>query len=148
MGLLDVVKGFLNKPSFGPSEVALASSEPELELPAVAEVDATELMVERQNGKSPLLLDCRESYEWVQMRIPGSLHMPMGAIPHRLAELEKEADIVVVCAHGFRSYTVAGYLTENGFSARSLKGGLANWQVQGGDVESDYGKTRKTRIIN
>ena len=102
----------------------------------------TDLRAERENGKSPVLLDCRDSYEWVQMRIPGSLHMPMGTIPYRLAELEKEVDIVVVCAHGARSYTVAGYLTENGFSARSLKGGLANWQVQGGDVESDYRKTR------
>jgi rhodanese-related sulfurtransferase len=105
-------------------------------------MDVGELMAERQNGKSLLLLDCREPYEWLQMRIPGSLHMPMGTVPYRLAELEKEADIVVVCAHGIRSYTVAGYLTENGFSVRSLKGGLASWQGQGGDVESDYGKTR------
>ena len=142
MGLLDVVRGFLNRPPSGQSEIVSASSGPEPELLAVAEIDVVELMAERQNGKPLLLLDCRESYEWVQMRIPGSLHMPMGTIPYRLAELEKEADIVVVCAHGVRSYTVAGYLTENGFSARSLKGGLANWQVQGGDVESDYEKTR------
>ena len=142
MGLLDVVKGFFNKPSPGQAEVASTSSGSEPEPLPVVEIDVRELMAERQNGKSPLLLDCREPYEWVQVRIPGSLHMPMGTIPYRLAELEKEADIVVFCAHGVRSYTVAGYLTENGFSARSLKGGLANWQVQGGDVESDYEKTR------
>jgi rhodanese-related sulfurtransferase len=105
-------------------------------------MDVSELMAERQNGGSPLLLDCRESYEWIQARIPGSLPMPMGTIPYRLAELEKEADIVVVCAHGVRSYTVAGYLAENGFSVRSLRGGLASWQVRGGEVESDYGKNR------
>ena len=142
MGLLDVVRGVLNKPLSGQSEIASAPSGTESELLAVKELDASELMAERQNGKPPLLLDCREPYEWVQARIPGSLHMPMGTIPYRLAELDKEADIVVVCAHGVRSYTVAGYLTDNGFSARSLKGGLANWQVQGGDVESDYRKTR------
>ena len=142
MGLLDAIKSFLNKPSFGQAEIASTPSEPEPEPLLVLEIDVSELMTERQNGKSPLLLDCREPYEWVQMRIPGSLHMPMGTIPYRLAELEKEADMVVVCAHGVRSYTVAGYLTENGFSARSLKGGLANWQVQGGDLESDYEKTK------
>lgn len=142
MGLLDVVKGFLNKPSSGQAEMASTSSGPEPEPLPVVEIDVRELMAERQNGKSPLLLDCREPYEWAQVRIPGSVHMPMGTIPYRLAELEKETDMVVVCAHGVRSYTVAGYLTENGFSARSLKGGLANWQVQGGDVESDYEKTK------
>ena len=142
MGLLDVVKGFLNNQSSGQAEIASTSSGPDPEPLPVVEIDVSELMTERQKGKSPLLLDCREPYEWVQVRIPGSLHMPMGTIPYRLAELEKEVDMVVVCAHGVRSYTVAGYLTENGFSARSLKGGLANWQVQGGDVESDYDKTR------
>jgi rhodanese-related sulfurtransferase len=141
VGLFDVVKGILHETSSVQSGIVSTSSELETGALTVAEMDVGELMAERQNGKPPLLLDCREPYEWAQTRIPGSLHIPMGTIPYRLAELEKGADIVVVCAHGVRSYTVAGYLTENGFSARSLKGGLANWQVQGGDVESDYGKT-------
>jgi len=71
------------------------------------------------------------------VRIPGSLHIPMRQIPGRLAEIDRAADIVVVCAHGNRSYSVAGYLIENGFAARSLRGGVADWQARGGEVESD-----------
>ena len=52
----------------------------------------------------------------------------MREIPSRLAELDRAADIVVVCAHGNRSYGVAGYLIENGFRARSLRGGTAGWR--------------------
>jgi rhodanese-related sulfurtransferase len=106
----------------------------------VVEVDVTELIAERRAGKSPLLLDCREPFEWRQVRIPGSLHIPMNSIPYRLAELDTAADIVVVCAHGNRSYDVAGFLSERGFAARSLQGGIADWQAQSGEVESDYGR--------
>ncbi len=109
----------------------------------IPEVVPADLMAERRNGQQPMLLDCREDYEWRQVRIPGSLHIPMRQIPGRLAEIDRAANIVVVCAHGNRSYSVAGYLIENGFAARSLRGGVAEWQARGGDVESDY--TRTTR---
>jgi len=62
----------------------------------------------------------------------------MNSIPYRLAKLDPQTGIVVVCAHGTRSYAVASFLNEKGFAARSLAGGLAAWQAQGGDVESDY----------
>jgi rhodanese-related sulfurtransferase len=142
MRLFGAFKDLWSKSSSVPSEVMSESPKPEPQLPGVVEIDVTELMAERQTGNPLLLLDCREPHEWTHMRIPGSLHVPMNTIPYRLAELDKEAEIVVVCAHGVRSYDVAGYLTENGFSARSLKGGLAMWHAQGGDVESDYSKTK------
>lgn len=104
----------------------------------IPEVDAKDLIAELKNGKSPLLLDCREPIEWQQTHIPNSRHMPMYTIPYRLDELDHDADIVVLCAHGIRSYTVAGFLIQNGFSARSLEGGLAMWQHHGGDVESNF----------
>ena len=84
-----------------------------------------------------MLLDCRENYERRQGYIPGSVHIVMREIPYRLAELDRAADIVVVCAHGNRSYGVAGYLIENGFRARSLRGGTAGWQAQGGEIGHD-----------
>ena len=139
MGLLDVIKNLFSVPTSEQSEASLPAPSPELEPVSVVEVDAAELMAERRGGNSLLLLDCREPFEWSQVRIPGSLHMPMNTIPYRLAELDKEADIVVACAHGNRSYDVAGFLAEHGFAARSLRGGIAAWQARGGEVESDYG---------
>lgn len=138
MSLLDEIRNLFSESSSEQLGKREAPPVPEPEPIRVVEVDVKDLMIERRNGSLPLLLDCREPFEWKQARIPGSLHMPMNTIPSRLAELDKEADIVVVCAHGVRSFSVTGFLVENGFAARSLQGGLVMWQVQGGEVESDY----------
>jgi len=104
----------------------------------VPEVTAGELLLEQCASCAPSLLDCREDYEWQQLRIPGSIHIPMRQIPRRLTELDEHADFVVVCAHGERSYRMAGYLIEHGFCARSLRGGLVEWKARGGPVENGY----------
>jgi rhodanese-related sulfurtransferase len=144
MKLFDAIKRSLGSNSMP------ASAQPPASLPApepaeivIPEIVAADLMVERRSGHQPTLLDCREDHEWRQVRIPGSLHIPMRQIPGRLAEIDRGADVIVVCAHGNRSYSVAGYLIDNGFAARSLRGGVAAWQVRGGEIESDY--TRATR---
>ncbi len=142
MGLLDAVKNLFDKLTSEQFEAPVTTALTEPEPIKVVEIDATELMAERRNGNPSLLLDCREPFEWKQVRIPGSLHIPMNEIPYRLAELDKEADIVVVCAHGIRSYAVAGFLAEKGFAARSLKGGVATWQSRGGEIENDYGEMK------
>jgi rhodanese-related sulfurtransferase len=142
MSLIDTLKR-----TFGgvppPMPIPATPPNPEPEEVKIVEVAAADLIVERHSGQQPLLLDCREDYEWRQVRIPRSLHIPMRQLPGRLAEIDPAANIVVVCAHGNRSYSVAGYLIENGFAARSLRGGVADWQARGGEVVSDT--TRATR---
>jgi rhodanese-related sulfurtransferase len=119
-----------------PSSRPASTPEPE---PVVPEISVDELLAQRANGNAAdlLLLDCREPWEWRQVRIPGSLHIPMNETPFRLDELDRNRAIIVVCAHGNRSYGVAGYLLQHGFHASSLRGGIAAWQARGGEVESD-----------
>ena len=145
MSLLDTLKRTLSG-SATPTPVQTPTTQPapEPEEIKVEEVAAADLMAERRNGHQPMLLDCREDHEWRQVRIPGSLHIPMRQIPGRLADIDRAADVVVVCAHGNRSYSVAGYLIENGFAARSLRGGVADWQARGGEVESDTTRAART----
>jgi rhodanese-related sulfurtransferase len=105
----------------------------------VPEVTSRQLMAEMESGTGePLLLDIRENYERARALIPGSLHIPMNTIPYRLAELDPSRAIVVYCAHGNRSYGVSGWLIQQGYKARSLKGGIVDWQQQRGPVESGY----------
>ena len=74
------------------------------------------------------LLDVREEWELALARIEGALHIPMGQVPDRLAELGREAPIVVMCHHGSRSATVAGFLQQNGFvEVLNLAGGIDAW---------------------
>jgi rhodanese-related sulfurtransferase len=110
----------------------MVDDEPE---PVVPEVSAPDLLAEIQAGKSPVILDIRESYEWNQVRVPGVQHIPMNSIPQRLDELDRDADWVIMCAHGNRSYGVTAWLNDQGFTARNLQGGITMWNIRGGEVE-------------
>jgi rhodanese-related sulfurtransferase len=138
MGILDSVKQAFARPA-ATSTPSGRSAQPEPAEIKVPEIAATELMAELRgkSGNGSLLLDCREGYERQQGYIPGSTHIIMREIPYRLGELDRDADIVVYCAHGNRSYGVAGYLIENGFRARSLRGGIVDWQARGGAIARD-----------
>jgi rhodanese-related sulfurtransferase len=76
----------------------------------------------------PLLLDVREPWEFQTCRLAESHHVPMNQIPARLAELDPEADTVVICHHGARSMQVGLFLERQGFTrVHNLAGGLAEW---------------------
>ena len=124
-----------------------SASKPEPEEIRVPEVTASALMAERRDGGAPWLLDCRENYERRQGYIPGSKHIVMREIPSRLAELDHAADIVVICAHGNRSYSVAGYLIENGFRARSLEVGLPPGRRRAGRSAMTESAEPLTRVM-
>ena len=77
---------------------------------------------------APLLLDVRESWEFDKCHISGSQAMPMRSIPARYLELQREADIVVICHHGARSFQVGMFLEQQGFTGiNNLHGGVAAW---------------------
>lgn len=76
----------------------------------------------------PVLLDVREHWEYERCRITGSRLLPMGEVSQRSNELDPEADVVVICHHGVRSYRVAKLLEYNGFSrVYNLIGGVERW---------------------
>ena len=81
-----------------------------------------------QSGAKPVLLDVREGWELKICALPGALHIPMGQIPARTAELDPEQELVVVCHHGVRSLRVAHFLASHGFSKLyNLQGGVDAW---------------------
>ena len=94
----------------------------------VPEITPAEVAALAEQGKAPLLLDIREEWELAIARLEGVIHIPMGQLPDRLAELDREADIVVICRSGGRSATVVRFLQHQGFSCvRNLAGGIAAW---------------------
>lgn len=138
MGLWEAIKnmfgGARTNPASAPSmhDNMARYDEPE---PDVPEMDAAYLEAALAVEPAPLVLDIREPFEWRQMRMPGALHIPMNSLPDRLSDLPKDRPIVVMCAHGNRSYGVTAYLNEQGFDAHNLTGGITRWRMQGGDTE-------------
>ncbi|MBI4577135.1 MAG: sulfurtransferase [Planctomycetes bacterium] len=86
-----------------------------------------ELKALLDGGLAPLILDVRWEEEVAICRLPGSVHIPMDEVPHRLGELTAGAEIVVHCHTGMRSAEVTQYLRERGFRARNLAGGIDLW---------------------
>ena len=87
-----------------------------------------ELAAHIQSGHTPVLLDVREPWEWNLYRLPGAILIPMRELPARLSELIKDAETVVICHHGVRSYHAARYLETAGFvDVVNLAGGVAAW---------------------
>jgi sulfur-carrier protein adenylyltransferase/sulfurtransferase len=94
----------------------------------VNEISPAELKARRDAGTGPLVIDVREASELAVARIPDVLHIPMGEIPGRLAELDANRETVVMCRSGGRSMQVAQFLARNGFqSVANLTGGILAW---------------------
>ncbi len=85
--------------------------------------------------RPPLLLDVREAWEFelAAIRLEGTrtLHVPMGQLPQRLAELDPAQPILCICHHGMRSAQVVAFLERAGFaSVYNLAGGIDAWSTQ------------------
>ena len=91
-------------------------------------INVENLKYQLDTGVSIYMLDVREPWEYQICRIEGSVNIPMSQIVNRMAELDKNATIIVICHHGSRSYQVACYLESCGFSRlQNLEGGINAW---------------------
>lgn len=82
-------------------------------------------------NQDALVLDVREDKEFVAGHIPKARHIPLGALPERLKELEKfkTKPIVVNCRSGQRSARACGILKKHGFeNVVNLAGGIMAWE--------------------
>jgi molybdopterin/thiamine biosynthesis adenylyltransferase/rhodanese-related sulfurtransferase len=79
----------------------------------------------------PLLLDVREAPEASFVSLADSVLIPLGQLPDRLDELDRNASIVVYCHHGVRSARALEVLEKAGFiKVRHLTGGIDAWRTQ------------------
>ena len=106
------------------SEEALAAA-------ADATITPLELKAMQDRGEDFLLVDVRETGEYEIVRIPGSVLIPKGELPSRLAELPADKPIVLHCKSGVRSAEALALLKGAGFaSARHVQGGVLGWVAQ------------------
>jgi adenylyltransferase/sulfurtransferase len=104
------------------------NSMPNESVTASAIIDALELKEKINRGDNFVLLDVREPHEYQIARIPGSILIPLGDLPKRLNELDKNADIVAQCKSGGRSQKAVDLLKQSGFQhVRNMTGGITAW---------------------
>jgi len=103
------------------------------------DLSATEVSDLLGSAEPPQLLDVREAWEVETAALPGAVHIPMGEVPARMDELERQRPVVVMCHHGRRSVNVAMLLERNGFAdVINLAGGIAAWSETVDPSVPDY----------
>jgi sulfur-carrier protein adenylyltransferase/sulfurtransferase len=81
-------------------------------------------------GDRPFILDVREPFEYKIANIGGTL-IPQSEVPRRLAEIDREREIVVQCKSGGRSQRIAEFLKQSGYpNVVNLAGGILAWSSE------------------
>lgn len=120
-----------------------ASSELEAANKMVPKIDVADGIEKHKEGKS-VFIDVRDGLEINKSgTIKGALRIPRGFIefaadpstPHHNENLQKDADIVLVCGAGGMAALTGRTLIEMGYESVSNVGGFASWKDGGGPVE-------------
>jgi hydroxyacylglutathione hydrolase len=81
------------------------------------------------------VIDVRYSGEWTAGHVPGAVHIPLGTLRSRLAELPRDRPLVVHCQTGGRAAIATSILQAAGFTnVVEMRGGMTAWRRDGHDV--------------
>lgn len=80
----------------------------------------------------PVVLDVREPWEYQTGHIVGAKLIPLGELSQRVAELNPEQPVAVICQSGSRSQSAASFLAQQGFKkVYNVVGGMSAWEMSG-----------------
>jgi adenylyltransferase/sulfurtransferase len=93
----------------------------------VPQITVKELKHRMDAGEDVYILDVREPFEYQIANLGGKL-IPQNDVPQRLAEIDRNREIIVQCKSGGRSQRIAELLKQNGYERVSnLAGGILAW---------------------
>jgi sulfur-carrier protein adenylyltransferase/sulfurtransferase len=97
--------------------------------PGVRRLSATELeALLREAAGAATIIDVREPYEYEAGHLEGSVHIPLGELPARIAEIAPDSAPVFLCRSGGRSLAACELALRAGIaSPANLDGGLQAW---------------------
>ena len=90
-------------------------------------------------GVGAVLVDVRETDEIAQGHAEGIVAMPLSLLGDHLDELPGDRTLVIVCRSGSRSAIAAKALSDAGYTAVNLAGGMEAWRDAGLAVVRDNG---------
>ena len=85
-----------------------------------------------------VLLDVRDPDEWTESHVRGAIHIPLGELQGRIAEVPTGLELICMCRSGRRSEKACAIVGEVRPSAQAINmtGGILRWVEQGLPVES------------
>jgi adenylyltransferase/sulfurtransferase len=92
------------------------------------EITVEELKARLDRKEEVFILDVRNPEEYQICRLPGSVLIPLPALPQRHGELDRGRELVVHCKSGMRSQKAIQFLRQQGFTKLvNVKGGILAW---------------------
>jgi adenylyltransferase/sulfurtransferase len=98
--------------------------------PAPHEFNVTPLALKAllSDRRQVVLVDVREQHEYDLCHLQGAKLIPLGQLPGRASELDRDSETVVYCHVGVRSTQAVSELRRAGFrNVRNLQGGIDAW---------------------
>lgn len=103
-----------------------------------------------KNINKTIVLDCRETVEYDVSHIKGAIHVGYDNFKaSSVANLDKNAPIVVYCSVGYRSEKIGERLLRMGFkNIKNLYGSIFEWFNNGFTVVNSKGTTSKIHAVD
>lgn len=98
----------------------------------VKEITPAEVLEKIKHSEKVQIIDVREVEEWNAGHIKEARLIPLGILPYELDSLDRNTPIIMVCRSGARSHSATDFLTQHGFNASNMVGGMLAWP---GEVE-------------
>ncbi|WP_010530263.1 rhodanese-like domain-containing protein [Lentibacillus jeotgali] len=96
------------------------------------QITTKQLAEKIKDNENVNVIDVREDEEVAQGKIPGAKHIPLGEVPERLDEIDKNKHYYMVCRSGGRSGRASEFLDAQGYDITNVDGGMLQWDE---DVE-------------
>jgi rhodanese-related sulfurtransferase len=91
-------------------------------------ITPAEVLAMRERGEPFTLLDVRSPEEHEQMRIEGTVNIPLDALRGRIGEIDRSKPVVAFCKIALRGYEAALILKQAGFAdVQVMDGGILMW---------------------
>ena len=74
------------------------------------------------------LIDVREIAEWEEVRVPGTVNIPLSEFQIRIDEIDDHSPVILVCRTGSRSQMAGDFLVASGYDdVYNLLEGTMGW---------------------
>jgi adenylyltransferase/sulfurtransferase len=96
----------------------------------IPQLSVKELKKKMDAGEDIYIIDVREPFEYQIAQIGGKL-IPQNDVPQRLAEIDRDREVIVQCKSGGRSQRIAEFLHQAGYPrVLNLAGGITAWSAE------------------
>jgi glyoxylase-like metal-dependent hydrolase (beta-lactamase superfamily II)/rhodanese-related sulfurtransferase len=98
------------------------------------EIEPFDLKSKMDSGENLYILDVRTPEEYNSWKISYDKHVEPSLVPleklsfdEQIRKIPKDREVITVCSHGMRSKMAAEYLSQLGYNAKSIRGGMVAW---------------------